>query len=84
MYTIYIAFQAKKDIALLIKNGGKTVTKKIERILHNFINHPKTGIGMVEQLKGDKRGLWSRRIDKITVSFILLMRISSRLKSSLQ
>lgn len=64
MYTLHITAQAKKDIALLKKNAGKAVTDKIEKLLLELIAHPKTGIGQVEQLKGERQGQWSRRIDK--------------------
>ena len=64
MYTLDITFQAKKDIAFLKKNGGKALTNKIEKLLLELIHHPKTGTGKIEQLKGDRQGQWSRRIDK--------------------
>ena len=64
MYTLHITVQAKKDIAFLKKNGGKAVTNKIEKLLLELIEHPKTGTGQVEQLTGDRQGQWSRRIDK--------------------
>jgi toxin YoeB len=64
MYTLNITAQAKKDIAYLKKNGGKAVTNKIEKLLVELIEHPKTGTGQVEQVKGNRQGLWSRRIDK--------------------
>jgi toxin YoeB len=64
MYTLHITVQAKKDIALLKKNAGKAVTDKIEKLLLELIEHPKTGTGQVEQLKGERQGQWSRRIDK--------------------
>ncbi len=64
MYTLDITVQAKTDIAYLKKNGGKAVTKKIEKLLQELIEHPKTGTGQVEQLKGNMQGKWSRRIDK--------------------
>lgn len=64
MYTLDITAQAKKDIAYLKKNGGKAVTNKIEKLLIELIEHPKTGTGQVEQLKGNRQGQWSRRIDK--------------------
>jgi mRNA-degrading endonuclease RelE of RelBE toxin-antitoxin system len=41
MYTLYITIQAKKDIAYLKKNGGKTVTNKIEKLLLELMEHPK-------------------------------------------
>jgi toxin YoeB len=64
MYTLHITIQAKKDIAFLKKNGGKAVTNKIEKLLLELIEHPRTGSGQVEQLKGGREGQWSRRIDK--------------------
>jgi len=64
MYTLHITVQAKKDIAFLKKNAGKAVTKKIEKLLLELIEHPKVGTGQVEQLKGERQGQWSRRIDK--------------------
>ncbi len=64
MYTLHITTQAKKDIAYLKKNGGKAVTKKIEKLLIELMEHPQTGTGQVEQLKGNRQGEWSRRIDK--------------------
>lgn len=64
MYVLNITTQAKKDIAYLKKNGGKRVTNKIERLLVELIQHPKTGTGQIEQLKGNRQGQWSRRIDK--------------------
>jgi len=64
MYTLNITVQAKKDIAFLKKNGGKAVANKIEKLLIELIEHPKTGTGQVEQLKGELQGQWSRRIDK--------------------
>jgi toxin YoeB len=64
MYTLNITLQAKKDIAILKKNGGKAIVNKIEKLLIELIEHPKTGTGQVEQLKGELQGQWSRRIDK--------------------
>lgn len=64
MYTLHITVQAKKDIAFLKKNAGNAVTNKIEKLLLELIGHPKTGTGQVEQLKGERQGQWSRRIDK--------------------
>ncbi len=64
MYSLHITVQAINDIAFLKKKGGKAVTNKIEILLLELIEHPQSGTGQVEQLKGDKQGLWSRRIDK--------------------
>lgn len=64
MYKLHITIQAGRDIAYLKKNGGKAVTNKIEKLLIELMEHPRTGTGQVEQLKGDLQGKWSRRIDK--------------------
>ena len=64
MYTLHITAQAKKDITFLKKNAGKSVIKKIEKLLLELIEHPKTGTGQVEQLRGERQDQWSRRIDK--------------------
>ena len=64
MYRLHITLQAKKDIAFLKKNGGKAVTRKIEKLLTELMKHPKSGTGKVEQLKGERQGQWSRQIDK--------------------
>jgi len=64
MYTLHITKQAKKDIAYLKKNGEKAAIKKIEKLLIELMEHPKTGTGHVEQLKGERSGEWSRQIDK--------------------
>lgn len=37
---------------------------KIEKLLIEMIEHPTTGTGQVEALKGNLSGYWSRRIDK--------------------
>lgn len=61
-----IAFEPKaiQDIAELKKSGNKAVTTKIERLLLELREHPTTGTGQVEALKGNLSGFWSRRIDK--------------------
>lgn len=64
MYKLDITVQAKTDIAILNKNGGKVITQKIEKLLQELIEHPKTGTGQVEQLRGNMHGKWSRRIDR--------------------
>lgn len=55
MYTLHITVQAKKDITFLKKNAGKAVTKKIEKLLLELIEHPKVGTGQVGQLKGERQ-----------------------------
>ena len=35
---------------------------KVQRLINELKEHPKTGMGKPEQLKGDRSGQWSRRI----------------------
>jgi toxin YoeB len=41
-----------------------SVLKKLNNLLKELIEHPKTGTGKPEQLKGDMSGVWARRINK--------------------
>lgn len=64
MYALEITVHAEKDIAYLKKHGNKSTIRKIENLLMELMEHPQYGTGQVEQLKGDREGQWSRRIDK--------------------
>lgn len=46
------------------KIGAKKTLIKILSLLEELREHPTTGTGQVEQLKGNLNGYWSRRIDK--------------------
>ncbi len=46
------------------RTGQKKTLQKIEKLLIELQNHPRTGTGQVEQLRNDYSGYWSRRIDK--------------------
>ena len=63
MYTVILEKKAQADFDFFKKNNPKAV-KKIEKLLIELENHPKTGTGQIEQLKGDMTGFWSRRIDE--------------------
>jgi len=41
----------------------KKTLKRINQLLQNIVRNSFEGIGKPEQLKGDKSGYWSRRID---------------------
>lgn len=64
MYKLIILEKAEADIAVLKRSGQKKTLKKLQGLLLELIEHPRTGTGCVEQLKGDKQGLWSRKINK--------------------
>lgn len=63
-YLIKFEPKAVWDIAELKKSGNKAVISKIEKLLLEMAEHPTTGTGQVEALKGNFAGFWSRRIDK--------------------
>ena len=63
MYDIVYSQKALNDLAKLRKNEP-AVHKKAVKLLNELMEHPKTGTGHPEQLKGDRSGQWSRAITK--------------------
>ena len=64
MYIVEITDRAAEDIASLKKSGNTSAITKIRRLLEELQEHPMSGKGQVEALKGNLSGFWSRRIDK--------------------
>ena len=63
MYEIEYTETAKEHIRLL-RAHDPAAFKKVTQLLLELIEHPKTGTGHPEQLKGKEAGTWSRRITK--------------------
>lgn len=63
-YILHFQPGAIEDIAKLKKRGNKIAIKKLEQLLCELTEHPTTGTGHVEPLKGELSGYWSRKIDK--------------------
>jgi len=63
IYTLDFIDSAKREIALLRKSDSNSY-KKLEKLLEELVEHPTTGTGKPEPLKGDRSGQWSRRISK--------------------
>ena len=63
MYEIEYTEIAKEHIRLLRANEP-TAFKKVSQLLLELMDHPQTGTGHPEQLKGEPKGRWSRRITK--------------------
>ena len=63
MYTIVFSEDAKKDLKELHKNAPLAVPK-LAKLLDEVREHPRTGTGQVEQLKGYDGSVYSRRITK--------------------
>lgn len=63
MYIISFAQEAAKDIIKLRKSDAQSY-KKLQKLIEELKEHPTTGTGQVEQLKGNYSGYWSRHINK--------------------
>lgn len=61
MYTINYTQRAQSDLIKLKRNEPSSF-KKLTKLLNELAEHPRTGTGHPEQLKGDRSGQWSRRI----------------------
>ena len=62
-YDIIYAPEAEQGLAKLYRSEPK-VYKKALALIAELYEHPTTGTGKPELLKGDRGGQWSRRITK--------------------
>lgn len=62
-YRVIITPEADEDLAKLAKNEPK-VFLKAQRFMEELREHPKTGTGHPEPLKGKPEGRWSRELTK--------------------
>ena len=56
--------EAKADRDWWKQHGNDATKRKIQRLLGELEEHPRTGTGKPELLKGDMAGVWSRHINK--------------------
>ena len=63
-YKLVLTPEAERHLDEWRKSGQKKTLLKIAALLEELCEHPTTGTGKVEQLKGDLEGYWSRRINK--------------------
>ena len=63
MYNIVFSEDAKKDLKELHKKAPLAVPK-LAKLLDEIREHPRTGTGQVEALKGYDGNVYSRRITK--------------------
>ena len=61
-YIIDYSTDAKEDIKKFEKAGNKIILNKINNLINELKEHPRTGTGHPEQLKGYDGKRWSRRI----------------------
>ena len=62
-YKVNIKEQAEEDLLRLAKDEPKAFVK-VQRFIEELKEHPKTGLGHPEPLKGKPEGRWSREITK--------------------
>ncbi|MBR1877692.1 MAG: Txe/YoeB family addiction module toxin [Paludibacteraceae bacterium] len=71
MYKIDYTDKAIEHLRRLQQNDPKAYTKAA-RLISELREHPKTGTGHPEPLKGDRAGQWSRRItDKHRLVYVI-------------
>ena len=63
MYQLIFSRQAKEDL-LRLKKDEPQAFKKASKLLAELVDHPFTGSGKPEALKGNRSGQWSRRISQ--------------------
>ena len=63
-YKLIITEKAKVDIASFSSTGDKAAAKKVNALFNELREHPYTGTGKPEALRGNWSGYWSRRINK--------------------
>lgn len=64
IYELVLLPEAEKHLMEWRKSGQKKTLEKIINLFQELREHPASGTGKVEQLRGSLAGLWSRRIDK--------------------
>lgn len=62
-YTVEIKEQAQQDLKALRKSEPNAYQKALA-LISELYDHPTTGTGKPERLKGGDGALWSRRINK--------------------
>ena len=63
MYELRYTFEANRGLAKLAKDEPKAF-KKVVQLLEELRTSPRSETGKPEQLKGEPKGRWSRRITK--------------------
>lgn len=64
IYKLELTETAEKHLKEWAKSGQKKILQKIVNLMEELTQHPHTGTGHVEQLKGNYSGFWSRQISK--------------------
>jgi toxin YoeB len=63
VYEIYFTQTAEKHLREWYKSGNEAVINKLSRYVDELKEHPTTGTGQIEKLRGHENR-WSRRLTK--------------------
>lgn len=63
-YTVALSPLSKKELLALQKLNDTALIRKVDKLFLELSEHPTTGTGKPERLKGDLSGYWSRRLNK--------------------
>ncbi|GHT47741.1 hypothetical protein FACS189454_10230 [Planctomycetales bacterium] len=63
-YKLTLTPDAEKQLEEFERSGNKLLLRKIAVLQEELREHPRTGMGKPEMLKGNRAGQWSRRINK--------------------
>lgn len=63
-YRIVVSPEAQRQLEWWRLHGTPASRRKISQLMHELAEHPRTGTGHPEPLRGTQEGRWSRRIDK--------------------
>ena len=74
MYEVKVLPEAEKVIKKW-KKSNPQLFKKYQKIFHELADHPRTGIGHPEALKGGNDVTYSRHITPTTVSSMISMTV---------
>ncbi|MDR0544294.1 MAG: Txe/YoeB family addiction module toxin [Odoribacteraceae bacterium] len=65
IYSIEYTRQFLSDVQAHRQSGRRSILVKIDALLEELREHPTTGTGNPEALRGDMAGLWSRRVTRV-------------------
>ena len=63
-YTLRLSKECDTHLQYWQKVSDKATLRKIDKIFSELMEHPATGTGKPETLRGDHSGYWSRRLNK--------------------
>ena len=65
IYRLEYEKKSEKDFVAIKRSGNKSLLKKLEDLLYELKEHPRTGTGQPEQLKHYPfKQTWSRRLNQ--------------------